>query len=86
MKATFLHTFLSMICDGKPNSSIMHTGIAPPHGLALSNLRSNKVHSMFGFLAIASAAHEPDGPPPTTATLNFGVTVTTNDETIVKKR
>jgi hypothetical protein len=49
----------------------MHNGIAPPHGLALSILRSMSTHSILGFLASASAAQDPDGPPPTTATLYF---------------
>jgi hypothetical protein len=38
-------------------------------GLALSILRSKRMHSMLGFLANASAAHAPEGPPPSTATL-----------------
>ena len=53
----------------------MQTGIAPPQGLALSILRSKIVHSILGFLANDSAAHDPEGPPPTTATLNLGVTI-----------
>ena len=57
--------------EGKLNSSTMQTGIAPPHGLALSIFLSKRTHSMLGFLARASAAHAPDGPPPTTATLYF---------------
>jgi hypothetical protein len=52
----------------------MQTGIAPPHGLALSIFLSKRVHSILGFLASASAAHDPEGPPPTTATLNFPIT------------
>lgn len=47
----------------------MHTGIAPPHGLQLSILRSNIIVSILGFCAKISAAHAPDGPPPTIATL-----------------
>ena len=57
--------------DGRLNSSTMQTGMAPPHGLALSIFLSKRMHSMFGFLARASAAQAPDGPPPTTATLYF---------------
>ena len=53
------------------NSSTMQTGIAPPHGFALSIFLSKRTHSMLGFLASASAAHAPEGPPPTTATLYF---------------
>ena len=63
-----------MICVGRLNSSIMQTGIAPPHGLALSILRSNNVHSILGLAANASAAQAPEGPPPITATRNLGVT------------
>jgi hypothetical protein len=37
--------------------------------LQLSILRSNIIVSIFGFCAKISAAHAPDGPPPTTATL-----------------
>ena len=58
-----------MITNLTLNSSTMHTGIAPPHGLQLSILRSNNTVSIFGFCANISAAHAPDGPPPTTATL-----------------
>ena len=64
-------TLRSMIDDGRLNSSTMHTGMAPPHGLALSIFLSNRTHSMFGFLARASAAQAPEGPPPTTATVYF---------------
>jgi hypothetical protein len=45
----------------------MHKGIAPPHGLALSSLRSIKKVSIPAF-ANVSAAEEPAGPDPTTAT------------------
>ena len=87
-------TLRSIISEGRENSSTMHTGMAPPQGLALSIFRSNKTHSILcknlnkkhfiwlkrcvhilskhtGFLAKASAAHAPEGPPPITATLNF---------------
>jgi hypothetical protein len=50
----------------------MHMGIAPPQGLALSNLRSNKKVSIPAF-ANVSAAEEPAGPDPTTATLRTKV-------------
>ena len=41
----------------------MHRGIAPPHGLALSILRSMMYVSMFVWAQIP-AAQAPDGPPP----------------------
>ena len=50
------------------------------HGLALSILRSKRTHSMLGFLANASAAQAPDGPPPRTATLNFVPTMATGSK------
>lgn len=68
-----------MISEGKLNSSTIHTGIAPPQGLALSNFLSNIMHSIDGFCASISAAHEPAGPPPTTATLNFGLPIAIDD-------
>jgi hypothetical protein len=49
----------------------MQTGIAPPQGFALSIFLSNITHSILGFFAKISAAQEPAGPPPTTATRNF---------------
>ena len=64
-------TLRSIMDEGKLNSSTMQTGIAPPHGFALSIFLSKRTHSMLGFLASASAAHAPEGPPPTTATLYF---------------
>jgi hypothetical protein len=45
----------------------MHRGIAPPQGFALSNFLSNKKVSIPAF-ANVSAAEEPAGPDPTTAT------------------
>ena len=66
-----LRTLRSMISDGRSNSSTMHRGIAPPHGLALSILRSMMYVSMFGSWAQISAAQAPDGPPPMTATRYF---------------
>ena len=64
-------TLRSIMDEGKLNSSTMQTGIAPPHGFALSIFLSKRTHSILGFLARASAAHAPEGPPPTTATLYF---------------
>jgi hypothetical protein len=64
-------TFRSTTVSGRSNSPTMQRGIAPPHGLALSSLRSIiKVSTPFSCAKI-SAAHAPDGPPPTTATLYF---------------
>ena len=37
-----------------------------------------------GFLANASAAHDPEGPPPTTATLNFRELVIGEAATMLK--
>lgn len=48
----------------------MQRGMAPPQGLAAAGLRSNKKVSMPP-RAIASAAEEPAGPPPITATRSF---------------
>ena len=45
--------------------------MAPPHGFALSILRSKNTVSIFCSCAKISAAQAPDGPPPTTATLYF---------------
>ena len=44
--------------------------MAPPHGFALSNFLS-KSQVFIPDLASISAAHEPLGPPPITATLNI---------------
>ena len=60
----------SIIDSGKSNSSTMQRGIAPPHGFALSNFLSNS-QVFIPALASISAAHEPLGPPPITATLNI---------------
>ena len=49
----------------------MQSGMAPPHGLALSSLRSKRKVSIPFSWAKISAAQAPDGPPPTTATLYF---------------
>lgn len=48
------------------NSSIIQSGIAPPHGLAVEGLRSKRKVSTPP-AANASAAEEPAGPPPITA-------------------
>ena len=56
-----------MISSGKSNSPTIHRGIAPPHGLQLSILRSTRKVSQPP-LAKVSAAHAPAGPPPMTAT------------------
>ena len=60
-------TLRSMISSGKSNSPTIHRGIAPPHGLQLSILRSTRKVSQPP-LAKVSAAHAPAGPPPMTAT------------------
>lgn len=49
------------------NSSIMQRGMAPPQGLAVEGLRSKRYVSIPPE-ARASAAEEPAGPPPITAT------------------
>jgi hypothetical protein len=64
-------TFRSTTVSGRSNSPTIQSGIAPPHGLALSSLRSIKKVSTPFSCAKISAAHAPDGPPPTTATLYF---------------
>ena len=66
-----VHTLRSTTVSGKPNSPIIQSGMAPPHGFALSILRSKKTVSIFFSCAKISAAQAPDGPPPTTATLYF---------------
>ena len=53
--------------------------MAPPHGLTLSSFLSKIIHSILGFWARISAAQEPDGPPPTTATLYFAPSAKLND-------
>mmetsp|Transcript_39320 Transcript_39320/g.90869 ORF Transcript_39320/g.90869 Transcript_39320/m.90869 type:complete len:215 (+) Transcript_39320:1023-1667(+) len=62
-----LRTCRSTMSVGKLNSSNMQRGMAPPHGLQLSNFLSIKKVSIPA-LAKVSAAHAPPGPPPTTAT------------------
>ena len=73
LKRRFLHvrTFLSTTDSGKSNSPTIQSGIAPPHGFALSIFRSKNTVSIFFSCANISAAQAPDGPPPTTATLYF---------------
>jgi len=65
-----LRTLRSMIDSGRSNSATMHRGMAPPQGLALSSLRS-KIQVSMPALASTSAAQDPLGPPPTTATRNI---------------
>ena len=64
-------TLRSTVDSGMLNSPIMQRGMAPPHGLALSIFLSNRTVSMLFSWAKISAAHAPEGPPPTTATLYF---------------
>eukprot|EP00444_Apocalathium_aciculiferum_P010351 CAMPEP_0183386718 /NCGR_PEP_ID=MMETSP0370-20130417/2632_1 /TAXON_ID=268820 /ORGANISM="Peridinium aciculiferum, Strain PAER-2" /LENGTH=50 /DNA_ID=CAMNT_0025565123 /DNA_START=28 /DNA_END=176 /DNA_ORIENTATION=+ len=47
---------------GKSNSASMQRGMAPPHGLQLSSLRSMRYVSMPA-LASVSAQDAPAGPP-----------------------
>ena len=82
-------TLRSTVVSGISNSPIIHNGIAPPHGFALSILRSNNTVSTFFSWANISAAHAPDGPPPTTATLYFMSNVVEeeeDDEVVVERR
>ena len=67
-------TLRSMIDSGRSNSATMQRGMAPPQGFALSSLRS-KIQVSMPALASTSAAHEPLGPPPTTATRNIEETL-----------
>mmetsp|Transcript_40127 Transcript_40127/g.96920 ORF Transcript_40127/g.96920 Transcript_40127/m.96920 type:complete len:215 (-) Transcript_40127:162-806(-) len=62
-------TLRSTTVSGMSNSPTIQRGMAPPHGLALSIFRSNMTVSMPFSWAKISAAHAPEGPPPTTATL-----------------
>lgn len=64
-------TLRSTTLSGRSNSPTMQRGMAPPHGLALSSLRSKRTVSMPFSCAKISAAQAPAGPPPTTATLYF---------------
>lgn len=66
-----VHTLRSTTLSGRLNSPTMQSGMAPPHGLALSSLRSKRTVSIPFSWAKISAAQAPDGPPPTTATLYF---------------
>lgn len=61
-----LVTWRSMRWRGIENSSSMHRGMAPPHGLAVEGLRSKRKVSTPP-AARASAAEDPAGPPPITA-------------------
>ena len=63
----------------------MQSGIAPPHGFALSIFLSKNTVSIFFSWAKISAAQAPDGPPPTTATLYF-ISNMVDDETLVMDR
>ena len=65
------HTLRSTTLSGRSNSPTMQSGMAPPHGLALSSLRSKRTVSIPFSWAKISAAQAPEGPPPTTATLYF---------------
>lgn len=58
----------------------MQSGIAPPHGFALSIFRSKNTVSIFFSCAKISAAQAPDGPPPTTATLYFISNMVVDDD------
>lgn len=59
--------------NGIENSSSMHSGMAPPHGLAVAGLRSKRKVSIPP-VAKASAAEDPAGPPPITATRSLQTT------------
>ncbi len=79
-------TFRSTTDSGKSNSPIMQSGIAPPHGFALSIFLSKNTVSIFFSWAKISEAQAPDGPPPTTATLYFISNMVDDDETLVMDR
>lgn len=53
--------------SGRSNSPTMQRGMAPPHGLQLSILRSMRKVSTPPFARVSAAA-PPAGPPPMTAT------------------
>lgn len=80
-----MRTFRSTTDSGKSNSPTMQSGIAPPHGFALSIFLSKNTVSIFFSWAKISAAQAPDGPPPTTATLYF-ISNMVDDETLVMDR
>lgn len=63
-------TLRSIKSRGIENSSSIHNGIAPPHGLAPDGLLSMRYVSIPP-LDRASAADEPAGPPPITAARSF---------------
>ena len=73
-------TLRSTTVSGKSNSPIIQSGMAPPHGFALSIFRSKKTVSIFFSWAKISAAQAPEGPPPTTATLYFMLRVVDDDD------
>ncbi|PHU30305.1 hypothetical protein BC332_02398 [Capsicum chinense] len=63
------HSFASMAQwegVGIENSLSMHSGMVPPHGLAVAGLRSKR-KVLTPPVVKASAAEEPAGPPPITA-------------------
>uniref|UniRef100_A0A7C9EF49 Uncharacterized protein n=1 Tax=Opuntia streptacantha TaxID=393608 RepID=A0A7C9EF49_OPUST len=63
-------TSRSTTARGMSNSSSMHSGMAPPQGLAPEGLRSKRKVSTPPE-ARASAAEDPAGPPPMTAARSF---------------
>ena len=84
-KKTFSFNFVfrtlrSTTVSGMSNSPTIHNGMAPPHGFALSILRSNITVSNPRSCAKISAAQAPEGPPPTTATL-YLISMLEPDET-----
>ena len=71
LQQQIIRTLRSTVLSGISNSPIIQRGIAPPQGLALSIFLSKRTVSIPFSWAKISAAHAPDGPPPTTATLYF---------------
>lgn len=65
-------TLRSIRWEGMLNSSSIQRGMAPPQGFAASGLRS-KMNVSTPPEARASAADDPAGPPPITATRNVEV-------------
>lgn len=65
-------TLRSIRWEGMLNSSSIQRGMAPPQGFAASGLRS-KINVSMPLEARASAADDPAGPPPITATRNVEV-------------
>jgi hypothetical protein len=66
-----MRTLRSITVSGRLNSPTMHSGIAPPQGLALSSLRSNMTVLMPFSCAKISVAQASDGTPPMTETLHL---------------